>query len=166
MENTSQRFDRLPLTGQLYAYETEQFWDRAVGLFVTVNIAFAYLVISAILMHRDAKGSAIEAAILAAALTLALPLAQVRLASALRWFPVTEERGSADRFRLFVGIAGFVSLASSGIVAALALFSSEGALDAVKRHLFEGTVFMVFLFRFLVPFLEHLRERRAQKNGQ
>jgi ABC-type Fe3+ transport system permease subunit len=166
MESISQRFDRMPLIGQLYSYETEQFWDRAVGLFVTVNAAFAYLVTSVMLMRRDAKESAIEAAIFAAALTVALPLAQVWLASALQWFPVTEERGSANRFRLFVGIAGFVSLASSGIVAALALFSSDGTLDAVKRHVFEGTVFMVFLFRFLVPFLEHLHDRRAQKNRE
>lgn len=157
IESTSRRS---PWMAELYTFETEQFWDRAAGLFFTVNAALAYLVISAALLHRDARRSAIEGAILAAVLTAALPLIQVRLTSYLGWFPVAEP---VNRFR-FLEMAVFACLASSGAVAALALFSSERWLDPIKRHLFEATVFLVFLLRFLVPFIRYLGVRRMQNS--
>jgi ABC-type Fe3+ transport system permease subunit len=163
MENTGPRSARLAFIGQLYTFETEQFWDRAVGLFVTVNAAFIYLLVSAIFMRRDPKTSAIEAASIAALLTLALPLVQVRLASALQWFPIPHENESRHSFRLFIELAGFVSLACSGAIAGLAIFTGNESLDAVKRHFFEGTVFIVILLRFLGPISDHMRERRARK---
>jgi hypothetical protein len=133
IESTSRRS---PWMAELYTFETEQFWDRAAGLFFTVNTALGVPCDQRRAAAQGARRSAIEGAILAAVLTAALPLIQVRLTSYLGWFPVAEP---VNRFR-FLEMAVFACLASSGAVAALALFSSERWLDPIKRHLFEATV--------------------------
>ncbi|MGA3039913.1 MAG: hypothetical protein ABSF54_03875 [Bryobacteraceae bacterium] len=77
---TSAYAGQVPTLEKLYRYEVMDVKARSLGYVLTFLVCFSYCVLNAVVWHRSERQVAIECFVLAAALSVIVPVAQVSLA--------------------------------------------------------------------------------------